>query len=66
MAKLSTTTNGVEKFKPLLAIPPNKTDADLATYWAQYPDAEHTDGCDYKALSRIVLVGPPSSVGGGS
>lgn len=56
MAKHITTTNGVDAFKALLATLRDKADADLAAYWTQHPDAEGTDGRDYKALSEIVLA----------
>lgn len=57
MAKVDLTLNsGVEAFKALLQQLRDKADADLEAYWASYPDAEDTDGRDYKALSEIVLA----------
>ena len=51
-----TLSKGVEAFRALMTAVRDKADADLGVYWASYPDAEDTDGRDYKALSEIVLA----------
>ena len=57
MAKVDLTLNsGVEAFKALLQQLRDKADADLEAYWASHPDAEDTDGRDYRGLSEMVLA----------